>query len=333
MRRTTQALQTAAGALQRISETTPGERGRRATVVALVLRSVQRHVELGEDAGFIRRRAELEVSALGSRSERGLLKRLLQRAAEGRSSEVSDILNEYAAGLAEARRLPEADTVIALALELSPGRADLALHAGRISRLMGDMDRALKLYREARALDVEDGAMARLARIGEAVVSADPESALSRAIREAVTSADGEAAAVGLEERARVRRAAGKRAGAARDLACAAARYRDPVDRARVGHELADLFVAGGDAAATREALLFALETGDRSQREHARSRLHTVARDMQDQVGMRRWRSGRPPALVSLSARAAAGSRGSAAAAVARWRLRIEGLAASSSA
>jgi len=329
MRSTSQAIQEAAGVLQQISESTPGERGRRAFVVALVLRAVQRQLDDAVEGPFLTRRAEREVEAIASGSERALLLRLLRLGEEGWSTAVATMLSDYAAGLEEARRLAEADAVIRLALALSDEEAELALRAARIARLQGERERALVLYGVARELDGGDGSIARLARIGEAVVSDEPEQALSAAVRAAVEAEDGEAAAVGLEERARVRRRLGKRNAAARDLAMAAARYCDPVDRGRVAHQLADLFVAANDPRAAREALLFALNVGDETQRDHARARLHTVSRDLRDHLGMRRWRSFKTPALVSLSARPAVAVEESAAPAVARWRERVEALVA----
>ncbi|MEX2581700.1 MAG: hypothetical protein WD766_00365 [Gemmatimonadota bacterium] len=325
----TQAVRAAAGALQQISETTPGERGRRASIVALVLRSVEQTLCEESEAGFMCLRAEREVEGLEAGAERGLLLRLLRLVADGEGNEVAEVLSDYAAGLEEARRLPEADAVMTLALALGPERAELALRAGRIARLLGDRERALVLYGVARELDGGDGSIARLAAIGEAVVDQTPEFSLSAAIRRAVEADDNEAAAVGLEERARVRRRLGSRSAAARDLGFAAVRYSDAVDRARVAHQLADLFVASDDPQAAREALLFALHTGDRSQRDHARARLHTVSRDLGDQVGMRRWRSFKPQTLVSLSAGSAVPPSESAAPAMARWRERVEALVA----
>ena len=139
--------------------------------------------------------------------------------------------------------------------------------------------------------------------MGEAVVSADAAAALGRAMRRALRAGDAEAAAVALEERAAVRRAHGDRGGAARDLLIASCRYADPVDRARVAHALASLTLTAGDADAAREALQVALAWGDAPQRDHARARLHTLSRDLRDQVGMRRWRSFNRPPLVSMSA------------------------------
>jgi tetratricopeptide (TPR) repeat protein len=331
MQLTSQALQIAAGALQHISETTPGERGRRAGIVALALRSVERLLEEPEAAGFLALRVEREIDGLAGGSERSLLGRMLAVARDGRGP-LGDLLMEYAAGLEEARRLPEADAVMTLAVAVEPGRADLALQAGRVARLLGDRDRALDLYRAASELDASGGTVARLAAIGEAVIADDPERALSRVIRRSVGAHDHEAAAVGLEERARVRRGNGDRRGAARDLGFAAARFADSVDRARVAHQLADLFVAGNDPEAAREALLFALSCGDRSQRDHAQSRLHTISRDVGDHLGMRRWRSFNPPALVSLSARPVARVASSAAPEIMRWRERLEALVAPAS-
>lgn len=320
-----QALHTAAGALQQVSETNPGERGRRASVVALVLKAIEKLEEDVESGEFLLRRAELEIDAIASRTERSYLRRILVRVLEEDGSGIGSLLSEYAAALEEARRLAEADAVIGLARSMEPERADLALRAARVARLQGDRVRALELYAVARELDGGDGSIARLSAIGEAVVADDPERSLGLAIRRSVRAGDNEAAAVGLEERGRVRRSNGDRHGAARDFAIAAARYSDSVDRARVGHLLADLYVANGDPYAAREALLFTLGSGDRSQRDHARARLHTVCRDVGDQLGMRRWRSFERPTLVSMSLRPSTSYADSAAEAVVRWRGRVE--------
>ena len=96
------------------------------------------------------------------------------------------------------------------------------------------------------------------------------------------------------------------------------------LDRARVAHLLADVYVACGDSLAAREALLLALSSGDRSQRDHARARLHAVCRDLGDQLGSRRWRSFERPALVSMSVRPGAPHPESAAPLVIRWRERM---------
>jgi tetratricopeptide (TPR) repeat protein len=229
-------------------------------------------------------------------------------------------LADYAYHL-ERNRLPEADAALALARDLAPQDAEIALHVGRVARKLGDAERAHAAYRAARDLDGATGEIARLAAIGEAAVSPDPDVALGRAIRWAIRAGDPEAAAVGLEERARVRRATGDRRGAARDLCRAALRFADGVDRARVAHALADVTLADSDPAAAREALLAAAAWGDPPQREHARARLHTLSRDLGDQVGMRRWRSSERPALVSLSLRPRAQGAGTLAPRLAHWR------------
>jgi tetratricopeptide (TPR) repeat protein len=320
-----EAIGRAAEALREISESTAGERSARAAVVALVLRAVE-SLARGEGDVFLRLRAGAEAGALGDTGERSMLQRLLlvAEAAGGDSARLSHLLVGYACELERTRRFPEADAVMGLALTFAPGSAEVALHAGRIARMQGAAERALLLYRRARALD-GDGSLGRLAAVGEAVVSSDPESAVSGVMREAVAAGDPEAAAVALEERARIRRAAGRRAAAARDLCTAAARYPDAVDRARVAHELSDLCIAAEDPRAAREALLVALALGDPSQREHARSRLHTVSRDLGDEVGMRRWRSFGRATLISLSGRPGVSGGTGLSRLLSRWRARVE--------
>lgn len=314
---------TAAGALQQISESASGERGRRAAAGALALRAVERALEGGEGLAFLRVRAEAEAEGLPKGAERSLLRRLLSALEDAGTDagRLADALVGYACELERTRRLPEADAAVLLARALSPADPEAALHAGRIARKLGERERALELYRAARDLDGGAGSIARLAAVGEAVVSPEPETRLGRVIRAALRSGDAETAAVGLEERARVRRAAGRRHRAARDLCLAAVRFTDAVDRARVAHELADVAISGGDPLAAREALLVALEWGDAPQKEHAQARLHTLARDMGDQVGARRWRVSRPPSLTSLSLYRGAPAAASAAPRVARWR------------
>jgi hypothetical protein len=302
----TQATRTAAAAqdtLLHISETERGERARRAAAGALVLRVVALSVDSAADE-FTLRRAMAEVGGLEKSAEKSILLRALRVLQEdGAPGKLSAVLVAYACELEKTRRLPEADAAITLALALDEGSGATALHAARLARKMGDRQRALVLYCAARDLDGGDGQIARFAEIGEAVVSDDGIRMLGRVIRRALRDGDAEAAAVGLEERAALRRAAGDRRGAARDLWTAAARYTDPVDRARAAHELAGAALSLGDAGASREALLVALAWGDAPQKDHARTRLHTLSRDLGDQVGMRRWRSFQRPSLVSLSA------------------------------
>lgn len=311
----------AAGAFQQISEQERGERARRAGAGALVLRAIER-VAGGEDADrFGLRRAQAEVAVLASSAERSILHRLVLLLEEGAADErLVRPLVALACELERTRRLPEADAAISLAFSLAAADCTLALHAARIARKLGNRERALVLYGAARDLDGGTGVIARLARVGEAVVSPDPLRGLSVAIRGALRAGDGESAGVGLEERAALRRAAGDRRGAARDLALAALRFPDAVDRARVAHELAGVLLALGDAPAAREALLAALACGDAPQKDHARTRLHTLSRDVGDQMGMRRWRSFKRASLVSLSAYRAGDPARSAAARMLRW-------------
>lgn len=325
----TSALRAAATSLQDISASASGERRQRAAAVAVVLRAVECALDGEDEGGFLRRRAEREVEGVQG-AERALLTRLLllADATGGSASEwLRDALVELAYELERTRRLAEAEAVLEVARVVSPEDASVALHAGRVARKEGKRDRALGLYRAARALD-DAGSIARLARVGEAVVSADAEVGLGEVVRASRADGDAEAMAVALEERARLRRARGERRGAARDLCRAVVRFTDPVDRARVAHQLADLYVAGDDPRAAREALLLALQVGDASQREHARGRLHAVSRDLGDQVGMRRWRGATRPPLVSLSARPRARAARSDAPRLARWRERITAFA-----
>jgi hypothetical protein len=328
-----QAMCAAAGELQRISDANFGPRGQRAAVVALVLRTFDQQLNGEQVARFSLRRAATEVERIDAGAERAILTRLLLL--EGSLSDpealesIVELLVDYGYELELTRRLPEADAVLALARALAPDSPGVALHAGRVARKQGDRERALALYCAARRLDRASGTLARLAEIGEAVVSPDPLPLLGVALRRAVGASDAEAAAVALEERARVRRGRGDRSGAARDLCIAAVRFSDPVDRARVAHQLADLFATVGDALAVREALLLALSVGDASQRDHARARLHAVSRDLHDEIGARRWRSFQPPSLVSLSTRSRVSEPSSSAPRLARWREQVEALTA----
>lgn len=322
MHATSQAVLAAADHFLRISETERGERARRAGAGALVLRAVERAAQ-GEADAFGLLRARREVEGLDRSRERSILERLLSGVEDGSApgARVARAAVQYACELERTQRLPEADAAAALALGLDGASAATALHAARVARKLGERERALALYCAARDLDGGNGAIARLAAVGEAVVGADPARALSRAVRAALAAGDQEAAAVGLEERAALRRAAGDRTGAARDLAAAGVRFAEGVDRARVAHALAGVLLTAGDAGGAREALRIALAVGDRPQQDHARTRLHTLSRDLGDQVGMRRWRSFQRPSLVSLSAYRAASADGSLAPRLRRWR------------
>ncbi|HEV2145992.1 MAG TPA: hypothetical protein VGR37_01100, partial [Longimicrobiaceae bacterium] len=124
----------AAGALQQISESSPGERGRRAAAGALVLRAVQHAVAGEEGSGFVALRAGDEVSALAKGAERAVLRRLLLLLEEEGgvdAARLADPLVGYACELERTRRLPEADAALSLALSAAPDDAEVALHAAR----------------------------------------------------------------------------------------------------------------------------------------------------------------------------------------------------------
>ncbi|HYW05345.1 MAG TPA: hypothetical protein VE913_00235 [Longimicrobium sp.] len=212
-------------ALRQISETERGERSRRAAAGALVLAAVERVIH-GTTDEFGMRRARREAEGLERSPEKSILLRVLivlEEAADP-CARVGAPLVQYACELERTRRLPEANAAASLALVVDAGSAATALHAARLARKLGERERALALYCAARDLDGGSGVIARLAAVGEAVVGIDPERDLTRAVRSALRAGDAESAAVGLEERAAVRRARGNRAGAARDLCLAAAR-------------------------------------------------------------------------------------------------------------
>lgn len=294
----------AAETFRQISESERGERAERAAAGALVLACLER-ARAGEADEFSLRRARHEAEGMAKSPERSILLRLLilAEAPNPPAARLARSLVSWACELERTHRLPEANAAVSLALAADGDSAATALHAARLARKLGERERALALYCAARDLDGDSGAIARLAEVGEAVVSDDAVTALGRVIRRALAVGDAEAAAVGLEERAAARRASGDRVGAARDLLLAAVRFTDAVDRARVAHELAGVTLAAGDAEAAREALQLALACGEAPQRDHARMRLHTLSRDVGDQVGMRRWRSFKRAPLVSLSA------------------------------
>lgn len=307
--------------LEGIAERSAGERGSRTAAGALVLRALEASLEDAAGAEFLLARAAREVEALGRGSERRALVALVEAIA-GDPSVLPSALVRYAGALESVGRVAEADVVVTVAGGLAPEDAEVLLHAGRLARKVGDAERARRCYRRAAERDRTGGRLARLALLGEALVSERAEADLGRAIRHALRAGDAEAAAIGLEERARIRREGGDAAGAARDLAVAVLRHPDDIDRGRAAHLLADVGVATGDPLAAREALIAALAVGDDDQKRHARARLHGLSRDLGDRLGMRRWRSSAPPPLVAMGLyarprRAAV----SAAPRLARWR------------
>jgi tetratricopeptide (TPR) repeat protein len=309
------------------ADSAPGAPAQAAAAGELVLRASRAVFDDVPGAAFLARRALAAAAGLPSGAARHALHALACEIALGAEpARASSLLVGHAALQEEAGQLAAAAEAAELALALNPADPEITLHAARIQRKLGRPEQALALYR--RAGELADGAgLVRLARIGEALVMAEPEPALAGCIREALRAGDGEASGVAYEERARIRRARGDRRGAATDLARAALRYRDRRDRGRSAHLLADVLVAAGDVGGAREALLAALHAGDDAQRAHARVRLHGLARDCGDRVGQRRWRSSARPGLVSLGTgrRPAHGGAASAAGLLARWRGRLE--------
>ena len=309
-------------AVDRISARRADERSSRAAAIDIALSATEALLGGSDGADFLKRRASEEAAGLTNLSERAMVLRLLD---EEEAPAVTDLLVDYAARLEEWRSLDEADAVLGMARRLNPSCAGLALRAARIARMLGDRERAGALYADARDLDTAAGSLSRLAAIGEALLETDPYPVLFQVIGRALREKDQESAAVGFEERARLKRAAGDRAGALVDLARAIRRYTDAVDRGRAAFSMAEMCGAAGDLWGAREALLMALALGERTQQEFARARLYAISRDLRDQLGVRRWRSATPPRLVSLSPRPASVHSAGFAPMIARWRSRLE--------
>lgn len=206
------------------------------------------------------------------------------------------------AGHLEARgSLASATRILEVARELSPLDPELALHAARVARKARNFARARALYRDVERLDDGTGRLARLSRVGRAMIAPDADARLGRVLREAVEGGDGESAGVALEARALARRARGDAAGALRDLMAAAVRFEDPADSGRLGHQAADLLVGAGLHAEARRMLEVVAEKSLPEQARWARARLYDLARLQGDQVGSRRFRDDRQAGLVSL--------------------------------
>lgn len=264
-----------------------------------------RSASLGlSSAPFLERRARREIDELRPTSERAVMARLLDLHADGRTPRrrTAEALLRWA-GLLESRGLADgAGAVLDLARALCPDDAELALHAARLARKSGDASTARDLYGTARRLDGASGRLARMAEVGLALLSPDPEGALGRILRLALENGQREAAAAAQEARAAVRRRKGDLHGALRDYGIAAARFRDPADRGRLGHAAADLLVAAGEPLAARRVLLEVEGLCRPPQARRARARLRELARSLGDDVGLRRWRDASAGDLVSLS-------------------------------
>jgi tetratricopeptide (TPR) repeat protein len=247
------------------------------------------------DARFALRRAEALVAEtpgpLGA-ALAALLKRAREPLEERSlwSESVAGALVRAGGAFEQARDHAAARALFELATELRPECAATTLHAGRAARRAGDREGALAHYTRAQALD-EGGRVARLARIGEAMLSRAGERRLSEEIRDAVRAGDREAAGVGLEARAIVRCETARCREAIRDLCVCALRYPDREDQARAAERVAELLIQSNDLEAAREALLLVHEIGTPAQRVHARAQLHALSAKMGDVLGTKRWR------------------------------------------
>jgi tetratricopeptide (TPR) repeat protein len=259
---------------------------------------------IGTGDPFLLRRADHAVAELGSEAVRRPLRRALECARNGEADPAAAAagLLGYGAVLERHAEYLEAEAVYGAALEQLPGDSRVALHAARAARKAGRREAALSLYRRAGETAGGDIRMHLLVRIGEALVSAEPERALTAAASAARAAGDRDALGVALEERARIRPTVRHSNAAVRDLLAAAVRYRDAQDRVRVLHRLAELLTARGDLPAAREALLAALDLVGEGKRGHTLQRLRTVARSMGDAVELRRSRGQGGGTLVSLA-------------------------------
>lgn len=238
--------------------------------------------------------------------------------------ERADALVAWAGALEVSGRIAEAVRAVELALELRPDQPAYALHAARMARKADDPARARRFYDLVVELDDGDGRLARLASVGRALVSRDPEPELQMALRGARLAGDPETAAVAQEARAQLRRERGDFDGAVRDYLVAAARYQDPLDSARVGHELADLLTSAGDPTAARLVLMQVERYAPRPQALWAQARLLDLSRALGDAVGARRWADAPTPPLVALTHSRARPGGSSRERRLSRWMRRL---------
>lgn len=276
---------------------------------------------------FLLRRAEGDATALEGGPARRPLRRAVECAQDGDASGAVAGLLGYGSVLERHGEYVEAETVYRAAMALDESDSCLALHAARAARKAGRRDAAMALYRHAGEKSAGNARMQLLVRIGEALVSSDPEGRLSRVLAAARREGLRDVVAIAREERALVRLYARRRHAAVRDLLRAAAGFRDSQDRVRVLHRLADLLSASGDLHAARETLHAALDIATEAQRAHTVQRLRTVARAAGDEVAMRRTRGQGATAMVTLAPARAAGGRS-----VARHVRRLRDIALSAS-
>ena len=290
----------------------------------LLERATRARLEDGQGARFLVARAHADVRGLDAGSARHALARAVE-ALEGEAPDRGELAGALVCwgGVLEAHHeLEDAVRAFEAALAARPDALDVMLHAARAHRKAGNREAARALYGQVR--ERGDGRLGRFSRLGEALLGDSPESALAVVIAEADAAAEREVAAVALEERARLRRAAGRTPECVADYAAAGLRYEERRDRLRVAHVLADVLLASGDTEAAREALGAALElAASAAERRHAVQRLRTLARLQGDELGLRRYPPEGPAPLVSLmpARRAAAREAESMAPALRAWR------------
>jgi tetratricopeptide (TPR) repeat protein len=300
-------------------------RERELEVGALVLRAA------GERASFVVRRAVAAVAELDPGPVRRALRRAAEGLVEGEEATLLSGLLSYGAVLERHAVHEEAVAVYGAVMAARPEDACATLHTARAARKAGRRDEAMALYRRAADQAGGDPRLLLVVRVGEALVSETAEAALTAVLRDARRGGHGEAVAIAREERARLRVASRRTGAALRDLAAAAVRYTDRIDRVRVLQRMAELLSARGDLLGAREALLAALEQADTAQRAHTVQRLRTIARAMGDELELRRSRGQGATSITTLtplpSRRVAAAE--SLAPRIRRWRSLITAPAA----
>jgi tetratricopeptide (TPR) repeat protein len=251
---------------------------------------------------FLLRRAADATAGLDAGPARRALRRAVQALQEEDGASLRLALGMYGGTLERHGAHDAASEVYEAAMRLWPGEAELTLHAARAARRSGRREAALALYRQAGRECRGNAHMFLLVRIGEALVSEHPADLLTAVIQAARRMGDADAVAVAREERSRHLLAAGRRGAALRDLASAAGRYTDGIDRVRVLHRMSELLIASGDLPGAREVLLAAVDQAAPAHRGHGVQRLRTVARALGDELELRRSRGRSAAGPVSLT-------------------------------
>jgi hypothetical protein len=294
--------------------------------VCLAVRAVRAR---SPGAEFALRRAEFDAVELGGPVGSAFV-HVLRRAGSTRDDErtwseaLAGTLVRAGGALEVVGEHASARALFELATELRPTCATTRLHAGRAARQAGQADAALAHYTRAQSLDVE-GRIARLARIGEAMLSGSGERRLSQEIRSAVRAGDYEAAGVGLEARAILRCQAARCREAIRDLCACALRYPDPEHRSRAAERVAALLTQDNDLEGAREALLLVHEIGSPAQRKAARTKLYRLSLELGDALGAKRWKGEEAIQVSPTISRSGAGPRSVSLPVLRDWRDAVE--------